>query len=101
MKDKPTPTGTVLRYRILWACALGVAFLLQVLAAFRGGYVGPDYDRHLDWMLSSSSFFDFSTSNPPIYLMLGHVLFRLIGRNVGFPITLAIVQAAVNTMAMW
>jgi 4-amino-4-deoxy-L-arabinose transferase-like glycosyltransferase len=101
MKAQPTPTGTVLRYRILWACALGVAFLLQVLAAFRGGYVGPDYDRHLERMLSSSSFFDFSTSNPPIYLMLGHVLFRLISRNVGFPITLAIIQAAVNMMAMW
>jgi hypothetical protein len=101
MKAQPTLTGTVLRYRILWACALGVAFLLQVLAAFRGGYVGPDYNRHLERMLSSSSILDFSTSNPPIYLMLGHMLFRLIGRNVGFPITLAIIQAAVNTMAMW
>jgi 4-amino-4-deoxy-L-arabinose transferase-like glycosyltransferase len=101
MKAQPTPTETVLRYRILWACALGVAFLLQVLAAIRGGYVGPDYDRHLERMLSSSSFFDFSTSNPPIYLMLGHVLFRLIGKNVGFPITLAIIQAAINTIGMW
>jgi hypothetical protein len=101
MKAQPTPSGTVLRYRILWACALGVAFLLQVLAALRGGYVGPDYDRHLQRMLSLSNIFDFSTSNPPIYLILGHMLFRLIGRNVGFPITLAIIQAAVNTMAMW
>jgi 4-amino-4-deoxy-L-arabinose transferase-like glycosyltransferase len=90
-----------LLYRILWACALGVAFLLQVRAAFRGGYVGPDYDRHLQRMLSSSNLFDFSTSNPPIYLMLGHLLFRLIGRNVAFPITLAIIQAAVNALAMW
>ena len=92
MKAQPTLTGTVLRYRILWACALGVAFLLQVLAAFRGGYVGPDYNRHLERMLSSSSILDFSTSNPPIYLMLGHMLFRLIGRKVGFPITLAIIS---------
>ena len=91
----------ILRYRICWAGALGVAFFLQVLAAFRGGYVGPDYDRHLDRMLNSSSLFDFSTSNAPIYLLVGHVLFRLIGRNVGFPVTLAIIQAAVNAMAMW
>ncbi|MBX6324549.1 MAG: hypothetical protein IRY93_00775 [Chthoniobacterales bacterium] len=101
MKPEPASVQTTGHWRALWACALGVAFLLQILAAFRGGYVGPDYDRHLERMLSSSSLFDFSTSNPPIYLLLGHALFRLIGKNVGFPITLAIIQASINTVAMW
>ena len=39
--------------------------------------------------------------DPPIYFLLGHGLFRLIGRNNGFPITLSIIQAAINTLAMW
>jgi hypothetical protein len=89
------------RPRVLWAWALGFSFLLSVVAAFRGGYVGPDYDTHLARMLSSARFFDYAMADPPLYILLGHAIFRLVGRNNGFPITLAILQAAISTVAMW
>src|SRR5581483_5994634 len=101
MKLSPIFAAQLSRPRVLWLFALSVSFLLSVSAAFRGGYVGPDYCWHLERMLDSSRFFDFSTGDPPIYIILGHVLFRLIGKNDGFPITLSIIQAAVNTLAMW
>jgi 4-amino-4-deoxy-L-arabinose transferase-like glycosyltransferase len=88
-------------FRALWACALGISFLISVLAAFRGGYVGLDYNTHLARILNPARFFDFSMPDPPIYILLGHGLFRLIGRNNGFPITLAIIQVAINTLALW
>ena len=89
------------RPRVLWVWALGISFLISVSAAIRGGYVGPDYDTHLKRMLDSTRIFDFSTMDPPIYILLGHALFRLIGRSNAFPITLSIIQAAVNTLALW
>lgn len=89
------------RPRVLWAWALGISFLISVVAAFRGGYVGPDYNNHLAHVLNSKRLFDFSTPDPPIYILLGHALFRLIGRNNAFPITLSIIQAAVNALALW
>jgi len=98
MAQEPT---WLARPRILWAWALGISFLLSVLAVFRGGYIGPDYNTHLARMLNSTRLFDFSMGDPPLYILLGHGIFRLIGRNNGFPITLAIVQAALNTVAMW
>ncbi len=45
--------------------------------------------------------FDFSMPDPPLYILISHGLFRLIGRNNGFPITLSILQAAINTVALW
>ncbi|HEX7517478.1 MAG TPA: glycosyltransferase family 39 protein [Chthoniobacterales bacterium] len=39
--------------------------------------------------------------DPPLFCLISNGLFRLIGRNNGFPITLSIIQAAVNTLALW
>ena len=89
------------RPRVLWAWALGISFLISFFAALRGGYVGPDYDTHLKRILDSTRFFDFSMADPPIYILLGHGIYRLIGRNNAFPITLALLQAAIGTLAMW
>jgi 4-amino-4-deoxy-L-arabinose transferase-like glycosyltransferase len=91
----PSPT------RVLWLIALAISFVISVFAAFRGGYVGPDYNRHLAQVVDSTRLFDFSTPDPPLYILLSHALFRLIGRNNGFPITLAILQVAINTVALW
>lgn len=52
-------------------------------------------------MLNPARMFDFSTMDPPIYILLGHGLFRLIGKSNAFPITLSIIQAAVNILALW
>jgi len=89
------------RPRLLWAWALGISFLISVSAAVRGGYIGPDYNTHLAHILNPAKFFDFSVADPPIHILLGHGLFRLIGRNNAFPITMAILQAAINTLALW
>lgn len=89
------------RPRVLWAWALGLSFLVSVFAVFRGGYVGPDYNTHLARILNDLRFFDFSMGDPPLYILLAHGLYKLIGRNNGFPITMAILQAVINTVAMW
>jgi 4-amino-4-deoxy-L-arabinose transferase-like glycosyltransferase len=88
-------------FRVISACALGVSFFLSVLAAFRGAYVGPDYNTHMSRLVDVTRIFDFSTMDPPLFCLIGHGLFRLIGRTNGFVITLSIVQAAVNTLALW
>jgi hypothetical protein len=85
----------------LWAFTLSVSFLLSVFAAFRGGFVSPDYWIHLPRLIDSSRVFDFSTTSPPIYYLFGHAVFLLIGNSNASPITLSIVQAAINTPAMW
>jgi hypothetical protein len=36
-------TSRLWRFRVLWACPLGLSFVLAVFASFRGGYIGPDY----------------------------------------------------------
>ena len=87
--------------KVLWLAALAVSFLLSVFAAFRGGYVGPDYNTHLARLIEWPKIFDFSTTSPPTYYLLGHALFVAIGRNNGFPITLSIIQAAINALAIW
>jgi 4-amino-4-deoxy-L-arabinose transferase-like glycosyltransferase len=87
--------------RWIWAAALSASFLLSIFAAFRGGYVGPDYMTHLLRLTDWQKIFDFSTTSPPVYYLLGHGLFKLIGSNNGFPITLSILQAALNCLAMW
>lgn len=96
----PVPMKKWSWFRILWACALGIAFVISVRAAFRGGYVGGDYNIHLT-RIREGRFFDFSMADPPLYIFIGHWLFRLIGRNNGFVITLSILQAAINLLAMW
>ena len=87
--------------RVLWVFALGSAFVLSVFAAFRGGYIGPDYYTHFDRLTKWPKIFDFSTTSPPTYYLLGHWLFLVIGSNNGFPIALSIAQSALNTFAIW
>lgn len=100
--SNPPPTAPdPSRTRVLWVAALTASFLLSVFAALRGGYVGPDYNRHLAHIVDPMRLFDFSMPDPPIYILLSHGLFRLIGRNNGFLITLSIIQVAVNTLALW
>src|SRR5205085_10737920 len=89
------------RTKIVWSLALAVSFLLSVLAAFRAGYVGPDYNTHLARLIEWPRIFDFSATSPPIYYLLGHALWRMIGNNNAFPITLSIIQASINCFAMW
>jgi 4-amino-4-deoxy-L-arabinose transferase-like glycosyltransferase len=89
------------RPRLLWSCAIGVSLLLSIFAALRGGYIGPDYQTHLTRLTEWPKVFDFSTPEPPAYYLLGHALFRLIGSNNAFPITLSILQAAINALAIW
>jgi DNA-binding beta-propeller fold protein YncE len=101
MKGRQATTGPASQFRILWVCAIGTALLLQVFAVFRGGYVGPDYPWILERLLNWSKIFDFSTTSPPTYYLFGHALFLLIGRNAAFPITLSIIQATINALALW
>jgi hypothetical protein len=101
MKLWPTSAARMPGHRLLWAGALVLSFLLSAAAAYRGGYVGPDYWMHLSRLRDPSRFFDYAQSSPPIYDFIGHALFRLIGPKTAFPITLAIIQAAVNTVALW
>jgi 4-amino-4-deoxy-L-arabinose transferase-like glycosyltransferase len=74
---------------------------LSILAALRGGYVGPDYYTHFTRLTGWQHVFEFSTTGPPLYYLLGHALFRVIGSNNAFPITLSILQAAINAVALW
>ena len=62
---------------------------------------GPDYNTHVARLLEWSQIFDFAATSPPTYYFLGHGLFRIIGANNGFPITLSIIQAAINVVALW
>lgn len=87
--------------RVMWGFALTLSFLISVFAAFRGGYIGPDYDTHFARLTEWHKIFDFSTTSPPTYYLLGHWLFLLIGSNNGFPIALSIAQSALNAFAMW
>jgi 4-amino-4-deoxy-L-arabinose transferase-like glycosyltransferase len=88
-------------YRVLWAWALGICFLVSVFAGLRGGYVGPDCDTHLARVLDPTRLFDFSAMDPPLFCLISRGFFRMIGRNSAFPITLSIVQAAINIVALW
>lgn len=101
MKVWPIPLAKQPWFRILWACALVLSFLVCVAAALRGGFVGPDYNTHFSRLVAVPKILDFSTSDPPIYYLVGRGLFKLIGPNNGFPITLSIIQAAINSLALW
>jgi hypothetical protein len=87
--------------RSLCAVALGFAFVLSIRAVLRGGYIGPDYHTHLSRLIEWPKVFDFSASNPPIYYLPGRPLFLLIGSSNSFPITLSILQVAINLVALW
>jgi hypothetical protein len=87
--------------RIVWALALAFAFVLSIRAVLRGGYIGPDYHTHLSRLIQWPKVFDFSATNPPIYYLLGHPFFLLIGSSNYFPITLSILQVAINLVALW
>ena len=87
--------------KLLWTTALVLSLVLSIMAALRGGYIGPDYNTHMDRLVNWSEIFDFSTTSPPSYYLLGHLLFRVIGSNNAFPISLSIIQAAINCLALW
>ncbi len=87
--------------RFIRSGLLTISFLLSVLASFRGGYVGPDYYTHLARIIEWPKIFDFGATNPPLYYLLGHGLFRIIGPSNALPITLSIIQASVNIAALW
>jgi 4-amino-4-deoxy-L-arabinose transferase-like glycosyltransferase len=87
--------------RIVWVSGLGLAFIVSIRAVLRGGYIGPDYPMQLSRLIQWPKVFDFSASNPPIYYLLGHPLFLLIGSSNSFPITLSILQVTVNLVALW
>jgi 4-amino-4-deoxy-L-arabinose transferase-like glycosyltransferase len=88
-------------FRTIRLFALLVALALSILAAFRGGYIGPDYDMHMARLTSWDKVFDFAATSPPGYYLIGHALFRLIGAQNAFPITLSIFQATINAVALW
>lgn len=101
IKVWPVPMAKVPWFRILWVCALVFSFYLSVTAARRGGFVGPDYNLHFYRLTEAPKLIDFSTTDPPVYYLLGHGLFKLIGPTNRFPITLSIIQAAINCLALW
>lgn len=99
--DERNPSLAANRIQVLWVGALGLSFVLSISAAIRGGYVGPDYNTHLSRLFEWSKVFDFSATSPPTYYLLGHGLFRVIGPSNAFPVTLSIIGAGVNLVALW
>jgi hypothetical protein len=69
---------------------LALGFVLSVPAVLRGGCIGPDYPTQLSRLIEWPKIFDFSAANPPIYYLLGHPLFLLIGSTNSLPITVSI-----------
>ena len=88
------------RSRAVWIAALAASVLVAIPAAFRGGYIGPDYWTHFRRLTDWSQVFDLAASNPPGYYLIGYGLFHLIGSSNAFPITLSILQAAINAVAL-
>ena len=87
--------------QLLWAAILALGLVLSIPAVLRGGYIGPDYYTHFARLTEWPKIFDFSTTSPPMYYLLGHWLFLLTGSSNAFPITLSIAQSALNAFAMW
>jgi Predicted membrane protein (DUF2142). len=87
--------------RILWFSGLGLALVISIRAVLRGGYIGPDYHTHLSRLIQWPKVFDFSATNPPMYYLPGRSLFLLIGSSNAYPITLSILQVAINLVALW
>jgi 4-amino-4-deoxy-L-arabinose transferase-like glycosyltransferase len=86
---------------VCWAIALAISFLIQLRATLRGGYIGPDYPTHLARLIEWRKIFDFSTTSPPAYYLLGHLFYLVIGARNAFPITLSIIQSGSNAFALW
>src|SRR5438552_17564257 len=101
MKVWLTSAEKLSRPKILWACALGVSFLLSVFAAFRGGFVGPDYWIHLPRLIEWSRVFDFSTTVPPLSYLFGLAVFLLVSDTDAFPTTPSAVPPAISSLARW
>jgi 4-amino-4-deoxy-L-arabinose transferase-like glycosyltransferase len=89
------------RLRLLWTVMLALGFILSVTAVLHGGYIGPDYPMHLSRLIEWPKVFDFSATNPPIYYLPGRPLFLLIGSSNFYPITLSVLQVAINLVALW
>lgn len=87
--------------KFLWAYALAISVIVDVLGAFRGAYVSGDYPLFLERLIQPAKIFDFSWVHPPLYFLMGNSLYWLIGRNNGFPITLSIIQTLINAIALW
>jgi 4-amino-4-deoxy-L-arabinose transferase-like glycosyltransferase len=86
--------------RLFWTGALVLCLVFSVLAALRGGYIGPDYYTHFGRLTDWKQVCDFSASNPPIYYFLGYGMFRLIGPRNAFPITLSVLQIVISLLAL-
>ena len=80
---------------------MSLVFVLSLRAAYRGGYISGDYPTHLFRMLDPNRLFDFSLADPPIYYLIGQGLYRFIGRNNRFLITLTMLQVTINLVALW
>ena len=89
------------RMKVIWFCGLALSCIISAVDIFRGGYIGNDYDAHIDRLRNTARIFDFTAVDPPTYYGIGNSLFLLIGNNNGFPITLAILQTLVNALALW
>jgi 4-amino-4-deoxy-L-arabinose transferase-like glycosyltransferase len=87
--------------KLVWVAALTLSLALSIFATFRGGYIGPDYYTHFARLTDRPQVFDFAASNPPLYYLIGHGLFGIIGPRNAFPITLSILQAGLNAAALW
>jgi len=87
--------------KVIWLCGLALSCIVTILAVLRGGYIGNDYDAHIDRLRNASRIFDFTVVDPPIYYGIGNSFFFVIGNNNVFPITLSIVQVLVNALALW
>jgi 4-amino-4-deoxy-L-arabinose transferase-like glycosyltransferase len=101
MEPSESRIDRVAKNKTSWTIVLAISVVISALAAFRGGYVGPDYSTHLGRLVEWGKVFDFSTTSPPIYYIFGNLLFRLIGYNNVFPITLSIIQIFINALALW
>lgn len=86
--------------RLFWTGALVICLGLAAFAVFRGGYIGPDYYTHFGRLTDWRQVFDFSASNPPLYYILGYGLFCLIGPRNAFPMTLALLQVLISSLAL-
>ncbi len=87
--------------KLVWVATLTLSVGVSIFATLRGGYIGPDYYTHFARLTDWPQVFDFAASNPPLYYLIGHGLFGIIGSRNAFPITLSILQAGLNAVALW
>ena len=89
------------RLRLLTIVSIALSCVLSILATLRGGYVGPDYNTHVARLIEWPKIFDFGSTNPPLYYLLAHALFLVIGSNNVLLITVSIIQILINAVSMW